>query len=135
MLGDALAIDATDFAVTTELHAKLGKERYGDFCVVCGAAFASLWTMRRFIAAFARAALGDHLAPGGAARVDTHLRRVLFLDRVRTRREAAEHMEEIARDAPGALATTVKNHVHGYAQALKEVIGSGSSSSGSAEHR
>ena len=55
---------------------------------------------------------------------------MLFVDGVRTRREAAAHMAAIADSAPGALATTVKNHVHGYALAFKAAIGSSPGSDG-----
>ena len=143
VLGDTVPLlDATDFAVTEDLRAKLsaagapdGDERWGAFCEACGAAFAALWGARRFVAAFVRAALGspDGASPDGgdrAAKVDAHLRRVLFVDGVRTRREAAAHMAAIADSAPGALATTVKNHVHGYAQAFKAAIGSSPGSDG-----
>ena len=130
ILGDRVAMDATDFAVTGGLRRALraggDADRWEAFVALSGRCFATLWRQRAFVAAFAAAALGDS-TPGGGAHVAEFVLRTLGAPGAGGRHEigsyseAAGHMAAIARKAPNAVQTRFKNRMHSAAQAIKKL--------------
>lgn len=114
ILGDSVAIDTGEFAITPAFKDALGAEAWGDFCNLCCKAFEAIRKSNKVAIQYCELLL-EPLMEKGKVSAGSFLRKSLMLDD----NAASAKLKAMIERAPSNYRTRFKNLLHGVATTMK----------------